>query len=175
MRTWTESIFSTCRSKAVTASFSPVNDKPLIRSLIFGKIKKPHGARSKLNAGWVTNFTFSEVKNDTILFAVRGEALSWCNRMRVLGCFSLTFSKEQGVKMVLYHSALIVFYSSSGIVLTGPVLDTKMSIIFLPKIFTSLNFVGLRSPSNTHTEDFLSGMCHIYPRFISCHNVIHSI
>ncbi|GBP39250.1 hypothetical protein EVAR_22656_1 [Eumeta japonica] len=51
MRTWTKSLFSTCRSKAVTASFSPVNDKPLIRSLIFGKIKKSHGARSKLNAG----------------------------------------------------------------------------------------------------------------------------
>ncbi|GBP15953.1 hypothetical protein EVAR_12537_1 [Eumeta japonica] len=54
--------FCTCWSKAITASYGPVNVKLLIESLIFGKIKKSHGGRSGLNAGWMGH--------DIVFFAV---------------------------------------------------------------------------------------------------------
>ncbi|GBP09114.1 Ribonuclease 3 [Eumeta japonica] len=40
-----------------------------------------------------------------------GEALSWCNRMRLVGRFSLTVSMTLGKQMVVYRSALTVFCS----------------------------------------------------------------
>ncbi|GBP92082.1 hypothetical protein EVAR_66396_1 [Eumeta japonica] len=46
-------MFWMCWLKAITASSGPVNVKLLIKSSIFGKIKKTHGARSELNAEWV--------------------------------------------------------------------------------------------------------------------------
>ncbi|GBP39420.1 hypothetical protein EVAR_95872_1 [Eumeta japonica] len=87
--------------QAITASSGPVNVKSLIKSLIFGKIKRSHGSGSGLNAGWISRFTFSEVKNVIMLFAVCGDALSWCNKMRILRRFSLTFFKILGKEMVV--------------------------------------------------------------------------
>ncbi|GBP39085.1 hypothetical protein EVAR_27445_1 [Eumeta japonica] len=150
-------MFCTCWLKAITASSNPVNIKPFMKSLIFGKIKKSHGARFRINAGWVTSFTFSEVKNDIILFAVFSETLSWCNRLRLLGRFSLTFSKILGKQMMVYRSALTIFCSPSGIVQTGHVLKKKK------------RNHGLLSPKYTHTEDLLSYQhVTIYP----CWNIV---
>ncbi|GBP29507.1 hypothetical protein EVAR_93304_1 [Eumeta japonica] len=115
-----------CTLKAITASSGPVKVKPLIKSLIFGKIKKSHSARSELNAGWVTSFTLAEIKNHIISVAACGEALSWCNRMRLLGRFFLTFSKTLGQQMVVYNSALTGFCCSSGVVQREPVLEKNM-------------------------------------------------
>ncbi|GBP44256.1 WD repeat-containing protein 61 [Eumeta japonica] len=45
-------MFCTCWLKAIVASSRPVNVKPLIKSLIFGKIKKSHGA-SELSTDYI--------------------------------------------------------------------------------------------------------------------------
>ena len=64
----------------------------------------------------------------------------------------LQASKTLGRQMLMYHSALPVFLSSSGVEVTWPIL-AKTAIVCLKVLLNFLNFTGGLSPAKSQTED----------------------
>lgn len=141
-----------------TASSAELNLKPRIFSLMQGNRKKSEGAKSgPYTVPWMGYGFYNNIV----------QKLNCPCRIIWIFCgFWRNFSMTIGPQIVVYHSAVIVHRSSSGIQINGPVFPKMVAIIFL-----RFTFVGFDLPGNTHGVPVHSSRS-MFRQLLRCHTLL---